>query len=322
MKILLSLIAIAILFSTASLSFATSDTAPSVPLNVNYTIVDNAIVLTWDKPLEGELNHYQVAYQHYKHDVNPKHIEVITDTFVLIDDLVHGGLYIITVTAYNDFGNAKTDELNVTIPPKSDEDYDEDVTCNERDNRFKDKCEVIENEIENHRLDTLEKENAKLEQEIIELKSTAAPIGQNEMFESISRDLYKQKWIDDFNEKYYSTNYSINSTKVMMGEITLYDEIQLVIGENKIQLDAAQTAYDAFFLKYPGYDPSIEDLTQPDSIYNPEYDRTNYSYNHVNRQLESLIQKESNYVAFQNEIPDDLFILGMEPFTVAWSTLE
>ena len=172
MKILLSLIALVILFSTASLSFATSDTAPSVPLNVNYTIVDNAIVLTWDKPLEGNpINHYQVAYQYYKHDVNPKHIENITDTYVIIDNLEHDGQYIITVTAYNDLGNAKTDELNVTIPAKSDADYDEDLTCNNHDNRDKDKCMMIENEVEDYRLDTLEKKNVELEEQLTEYET-------------------------------------------------------------------------------------------------------------------------------------------------------
>lgn len=163
-----------------------------------------------------------------------------------------------------------------------------------------------------------------LDSDVYYLMNDTFDIYESDPFKSLMRDVYKPQWVDLFDQMLIDNMLSGTATtnhrsNLLNGNSTMHEEMIPLFNYVTIQKNLAQTYYDDFFINYPDYDPTLEDLTQPDSISTPEYDRINFSYNHVNALLTDYSNREIALTAFNSTIPENMFVKGIGMMDTPWT---
>lgn len=229
LKLFIPLIAIIVLSLGAfSLVFAEDhDITPSVAQNIHGEIIDNDIVLTWNEPEFGTpITQYSVSGQEYGSDSTGTFpVGKTTDTYIEVNNLIHEQEYIFWITATNEVGKGdKSSGYSITIPTETeDESLEENPDCNERDNRNKDKCMMLENYVEDYRLDVLEDSNKELESRLAEYDTMMYEM--EEEMEVMYDKMMGYEWADSYEMPTVATLFFTgDDTMERIVEIQLYQE--------------------------------------------------------------------------------------------------
>jgi titin len=95
---------------------------PSAPRNLFYIEGDGILNLTWDPPMDNggsDIVTYTVLVGESPNDLEPI-VENISDTWLMIDDLINGRIYYITIISWNEIGpcedGAYIEGVPLTLP--------------------------------------------------------------------------------------------------------------------------------------------------------------------------------------------------------------
>ncbi len=197
LKLIIPLIVILLSVVTITLASAEDpDVTPSVVQNINGEVIDNDIILTWDEPEYGtSITKYTISGLPYGRDgAGTFSVGQTSETWINAANLIHEQQYIFWITASNDIGTGtKSSGYSITILAETpDEKLEHNPICNERDNRNKDKCMMVENYIQDYKDEVTKKDIELLKQKNIELEQTVTDLTQKN--QKLTDEVKQQRW--------------------------------------------------------------------------------------------------------------------------------